>query len=96
MKDQIDETYEASADSLQKYRALALINPSWNTTGHYKCLVQTKQSAASQMKFLQIIDVSNYTLNIQKKTFQDYLEVKCIVENVYPQPKLKIRLKETF
>lgn len=94
MKDQIDETYEASSDSMHRHRALALKNPSWNTTGNYKCLVQTEQSASYQMKHLQIIDASNYTLELEKYEVSDDVEVKCFAENVYPQPKLKIRLSD--
>ncbi|XP_055381776.1 uncharacterized protein LOC129612256 isoform X2 [Condylostylus longicornis] len=91
---EIDEGYEASDDELQKYRALVIKNPHWNVTGKYKCLVQTKQSASKMESHLQVIDVSNLTFSLIEEDDDEEdedVEIKCSVENIFPQPKLRIK-----
>lgn len=54
-KNRVSLDYEASKDSLQKYRALVITQPLSNFTGEYSCHVQTYQSSDKKSGKLQII-----------------------------------------
>jgi len=88
---EINESYVVSDDENQKYRALVIQNPTWNATGKYRCLVQTRQSADKMEGHLQVIDISNITFTVEDDIDEDDLQVKCTIENIYPQPKLRIK-----
>lgn len=94
MKDKIDATYEASTDPYQKHRALSLVNLSWNTTGEYKCSVQTFESLDSKSNYLQIIDLSQSDHKIQRNTDLDFVEIACVATNMFPRPAVNLSLND--
>ncbi|XP_017045391.1 uncharacterized protein LOC108090958 [Drosophila ficusphila] len=89
-RDEIDISYEGSTDPSKQYSSLALINPTINTTGDYKCLVQTELKTFTSHQRVQVIDVRNYTLELLHKPIHNETQLECIVTNVYPRPIITI------
>nr|XP_016930557.1 uncharacterized protein LOC108010225 [Drosophila suzukii] len=87
---EIDITYESSTEPSKQYSSLALINPSINTTGNYKCVVQTSSNSYTILQRVQVIDVRNYTLELSHKTIHNETQLNCTVTNVYPKPTITI------
>ncbi|KAH8272912.1 hypothetical protein KR018_009745, partial [Drosophila ironensis] len=89
-KNEIDSSYESSTDPNKQYSSLLLINPTISTTGDYKCVVQTdKESFISHQK-VQVIDVRNYTLELNHNKIHNETQLECVVTNIYPRPTVNI------
>lgn len=86
----MDSSYESSTDPNKQYSALALINPSIDSTGDYKCVVQTRTETITVHKSVQVIDVRNYTLNMYRYQIQNETQLECTVSNVFPKPTITI------
>lgn len=54
-KPHLDITYKASQDPKQMYRAISIVNPTWNMTGTYSCSLQSFTSAETQSAQLIVI-----------------------------------------
>ncbi|XP_070068204.1 hemolin-like [Drosophila takahashii] len=89
-RNSIDTFYESSSDPNKKYSSLALINPTIETTGDYRCVVQTESKMVSTYHRIQVIDLSNYSLDQYHNKIPNGTEVKCVLTNMYPKPILKI------
>ncbi|XP_017070502.1 uncharacterized protein LOC108107465 [Drosophila eugracilis] len=89
-KNEIDSTYEGSSEPSKQYSSLALINPTIDTTGDYKCVVQTPLNTTTNHQRIQVIDVRNYTLELSHKTIHNETQLNCTVTNVYPRPTITI------
>lgn len=94
MRDKVDATYEASTKPFHQYRALALINPTWNSTGTYSCLADTFESTDRKSGFMQIIDKSKSSVEICRNVVNEVEEISCIASHVYPQPVLNLTLND--
>ncbi|XP_064543097.1 uncharacterized protein LOC135431751 [Drosophila montana] len=89
-KSDVDSSYESSTDPNKQYSALALINPSIDSTGDYKCVVQTRTETITVHKSVQVIDVRNFTLNMYRYQIQNETQLECTVSNVFPRPTITI------
>ncbi|XP_016953593.1 uncharacterized protein LOC108026895 [Drosophila biarmipes] len=87
---EIDITYESSEEPRKQFSSLALVNPTINTTGNYKCVVQTSSNSYTVLQRVQVIDVRNYTLELSHKTIHNETQLNCTVTNVYPKPTITI------
>ncbi|XP_016974053.1 uncharacterized protein LOC108040899 [Drosophila rhopaloa] len=87
---EIDISYEGSTDPYKQYSSLALINPTIGTTGNYKCLVHTQKQIQTSNQRVQVIDVRNYTLELNHNKIHNETQLKCTVTNVYPRPSITI------
>lgn len=54
-KPHLDVSYQATSDPKQMYRAISILNPTWNMTGNYSCSLQSYQSSESQSAELIVI-----------------------------------------
>lgn len=54
-KQHLDKTHTASDDPKQMYRALSILNPTWNMTGNYTCSLQSYLSSDQQSAQLIVI-----------------------------------------
>lgn len=86
----MDSSYEASKDPNKQYSSLALIKPSINSSGVYKCIVQTKLETITINKIVQVIDIRNYTLHLNRYKIQNQTQLVCSISNVFPKPILTI------
>ncbi|XP_017018602.1 hemolin [Drosophila kikkawai] len=90
-KNDVDSSYESSTDPHKQYSSLALINPTIETTGKYKCVVQTDTQSVTRQQLVQVVDVRNYTLNLHHNRIHNETQLECIVTNVYPRPTITIQ-----
>lgn len=86
----MNSSYEKSKDPNKQYSSLALIKPSINASGVYKCIVQTKLETITLNKSVQVIDTRNYTLNLNRYKIQNKTQLVCTISNVFPKPTLTI------
>ncbi|KAH8233004.1 uncharacterized protein [Drosophila bipectinata] len=89
-KNEIDSSFESSTDPNHQYSSLALINPTINATGDYKCVVQTNTETFTKHQKVQVIDIRNYTLQLNHLKIQNETQLECVVSNIYPRPILTI------
>ncbi|XP_055705366.1 uncharacterized protein LOC129803058 isoform X2 [Phlebotomus papatasi] len=95
LKNRIDATHVASEDYLQKHRALAIVNPSWNVTGNYTCSVQTFQSSDRKSSHLQVI-VPEKIFHLKHSCCDedDTVNIICTTSGIYPEPTLIVLLND--
>ncbi|XP_037954930.1 uncharacterized protein LOC119684869 [Teleopsis dalmanni] len=86
----IEKNFAISTDPDQQYRGIALVNVTIDTSGVYRCLVQSKEGTYSKEKKLQIVDISNYTLNLFHNRIQNETHLECSIEHIYPQPMISL------
>ncbi|KAH8398589.1 hypothetical protein KR222_008575, partial [Zaprionus bogoriensis] len=91
----VDSSYENSKDRNKQYSSLALIKPSINATGIYKCFVQTELETITIQKSVQVIDVRNYSLNLNRYKIQNKTQLECSISNVFPKPTLTITSEDS-
>ncbi|KAH8402180.1 hypothetical protein KR009_010394 [Drosophila setifemur] len=89
-KNEVDSSYESSTDPNKQYSSLALINPTISTTGDYKCVVQTDLATFISHQKVQVIDIRNYTLELNHNKIHNETQLECVVTNIYPRPTLTI------
>nr|XP_016927406.2 butyrophilin subfamily 2 member A1-like [Drosophila suzukii] len=92
-KNSIDTSYVSSEDPNKKHSALALINPTIRTTGKYKCEVQTASNIFFRYHRIQVIDLSNYSLDLFHNKIPNGTQLECVLNNMYPRPILRILSK---
>ncbi|XP_018788699.1 PREDICTED: uncharacterized protein LOC108968855 isoform X1 [Bactrocera latifrons] len=80
-----------SSDPNDEECGILLVNPSIETSGTYKCNIQTDKKTISMDKELHIIDIQNFTHTLQHKRIQNETHLECEIENVYPKPTLAIQ-----
>lgn len=90
-KNDVDSSYESSTDPHKQYSSLALINPTIETTGDYKCVVTTDTNSFTSHQRVQVVDVRNYTLNLHHNRIHNETQLECVVTNVYPRPTITIQ-----
>ncbi|KAH8390388.1 hypothetical protein KR200_006542, partial [Drosophila serrata] len=90
-KNDVDSSYESSTDPNKQYSSLALINPTIETTGDYKCVVHTNTQSFTSHQRVQVVDVRNYTLNLYHNKIHNETQLECVVTNVYPRPTITIQ-----
>jgi len=64
----------------------ALINPTITTTGKYKCEVQTASNIFFRYHRIQVIDLSNYSLDLFHNKIPNGTQLECVLSNMYPGP----------
>lgn len=85
----IDTNYTKSGDKMQRSCALAIIKPMKNMTGEYSCKVESYQDYDSRAQYLQmIVPETHFYLNVHQPS--EGTGIECTVENIYPEPQLKI------
>ncbi|XP_043279863.1 uncharacterized protein [Venturia canescens] len=90
----IDETYKASDDPNEMYRAVKLVRLGHELTGNVRCLISTQfdgeAEASSQMLVYSpesVFRLSHPVLNEES----NLLTVTCLAEDLYPLPTIKLR-----
>uniref|UniRef100_A0A336L6C8 CSON000850 protein n=2 Tax=Culicoides sonorensis TaxID=179676 RepID=A0A336L6C8_CULSO len=76
-------------------RGILIREISFNTSGTYKCDVQTFESTDSKSAGLQVV-VPEDSLELQHVTKNGLVFCRCDCYNIYPEPKLTIMFGENF
>ncbi|XP_017466560.1 PREDICTED: uncharacterized protein LOC108359280 [Rhagoletis zephyria] len=85
-----NEIAALSSEPDDEQTGILLINPSIESSGIYRCHVQTDVQTRSMDKELHIIDIQNYTYTLLPQRIQNETHLECNIENVFPEPALAI------
>ncbi|XP_011179492.1 butyrophilin subfamily 1 member A1 [Zeugodacus cucurbitae] len=80
-----------SSDPNDEESGIRLLNPTIETSGTYRCNIQTDKKTISMDKELHIIDIQNYTHTLKHNRIQNETHLECQIWNVYPKPTLVIQ-----
>ncbi|XP_067628173.1 uncharacterized protein [Eurosta solidaginis] len=86
-----EEVQSLSSEPDNEHSGILLLNPSIDTSGIYRCHVQTDKESLSMERRLHIIDVQNYTHTFKYNRIQNETQLVCNIENVFPVPEILIQ-----
>ncbi|XP_028025999.1 uncharacterized protein LOC114239800 [Bombyx mandarina] len=89
-KDKLDLTYKVSHNPYTQHRALRIIKLDPELTGNYTCVISTFLAEDEKTKPMTIFVPERKFDMIQDRLDEDYLNIICAVEGVYPKPELNI------
>ncbi|XP_043230351.1 uncharacterized protein LOC122385835 isoform X2 [Amphibalanus amphitrite] len=90
LKGRVNLDHEVSSDPLMKHRALSLINPTIELGGKYTCKVTTEVNFDIRSKQM-VVYAPARTMNLtEDKPSPTSVNISCLVEGVYPAPKLEL------
>ncbi|XP_044754147.1 uncharacterized protein LOC123313351 [Coccinella septempunctata] len=92
LKNNIDATFQATDDKLTMYRALKLVNVTYELTGSYTCKVSGYTEEATATKNLTIYVPPTEGLNLTV-TPED-LSAACSVNGVFPEPSVSLVIQK--
>jgi len=90
LKGRVNLGHVASPDPFKKHRAVSITNPTVELTGVYICKVVTDKGHTMQQKKMIVYSPAR-TMNLtQEKPSPTSVNITCLVEGVFPQPKLEM------
>ncbi|XP_022256422.1 uncharacterized protein LOC111089044 [Limulus polyphemus] len=95
LQGRLDDTFVADpVDSLSRYRALRIINPTTDMTGTYTCVVSSLVNQDSREQEMVVYAPANTILVNHSLTSPKELEVSCSAKGLFPRPQIGLFLSE--
>ncbi|XP_076367233.1 uncharacterized protein LOC143255444 isoform X2 [Tachypleus tridentatus] len=95
LQGRLDETFVADPrDSLSRYRALRIINPTTDMTGTYTCVVLSLVNQDSREQGMVVYAPAQTILVNHSFISPNELEVSCLAKHLFPRPQIGLFLSE--
>ncbi|XP_071513429.1 uncharacterized protein [Panulirus ornatus] len=90
LKGRVDLEYVASQEQHHRHRALKILNPTTDLTGHYSCVISSFNDEKIYKQKLVIYSEPQEVRVWTEQRDDKHVTVLCEVSHVYPQPQLHL------